>query len=94
LLKRRTILLLKHFPEVLEVVGILIRSLTKADNLFDAERYAEVTYMNLKDRNNGSELEGKEVAEGAYNLADVIYKQKGDLSRGFYIHMYTHSIIF
>jgi len=71
-----------HFhPEALEAAGILISSLIKANNLFDAERYAEVTYMNLKDHKNGIGLEGVEVAEGAYNLADVIHKQNGDLSR-------------
>jgi hypothetical protein len=68
-------------PEVQEAAGILISSLTKCDNLFDAERYAEVTYMNLRDRKNGMDQEGEEIANGAYNLSNVIFQSDGDLSR-------------
>jgi hypothetical protein len=48
-------------------------------NLFDAERFSEVTYANLRDKKNGVDQNGEEMATGAYNLALVIYKQKGDL---------------
>ena len=48
-------------------------------NLFDAERYAEVTYSNLRDHKNGMDQESEDVAMGAYNLADVILRQNGEL---------------
>jgi tetratricopeptide (TPR) repeat protein len=47
----------------------------------NAERFAEVTYMTLKDKKNGLNQEGEEVASGAYNFADVIFRQKGNLVR-------------
>jgi hypothetical protein len=53
--------------------------LIKKSDLYDAERYAQVTYSTLRDKKNGIDQESEAVAEGAYNLADVIYKQKGDL---------------
>jgi hypothetical protein len=43
-------------PQVQTAAGILIRILIKKgdlSNLFDAERYAEVTYSNLRDKKNG-----------------------------------------
>jgi hypothetical protein len=47
--------------------------------LFNAERYAEQTYQSLKDTKNAIEQESEVVAHGAYNLADVIRRQVGDL---------------
>jgi hypothetical protein len=53
----------------------LIDCLIHQGDLFNAERYAEQTYQNLKDITNGIDQEGNEVAEGAYNLASVILIQ-------------------
>jgi tetratricopeptide (TPR) repeat protein len=64
---------------VQEAAGILIDILIMKGDLYDAERYAQVTYSNLRDKKNGIDQESKAVAVGAYNLANVIYEQKGDL---------------
>ena len=61
-----------------EAAGILIRILIRKGDLFDAERYAQVTYGNLCDKKNGIDQESEVVVMGAYNLALVIYRQKGD----------------
>jgi tetratricopeptide (TPR) repeat protein len=67
-------------PLVQEAAGMLISSLIHKGDLFNAERFAEQTYANLRDIKNGMDLEGEEVAEGAYNYADVILRQDdGDL---------------
>jgi tetratricopeptide (TPR) repeat protein len=66
-------------PQVQEAAGILIEVLIAKGDLFDAERYAQVTYGNLRDKKNGIDQESEAVAEGAFNLANVIYRQKGDL---------------
>jgi tetratricopeptide (TPR) repeat protein len=66
--------------QVQEAAGILINCLTKQGDFFNAERFAEQTYQNLRDIKNGMDQEGEQVAEGAYNLADVIRRQvDGDL---------------
>jgi hypothetical protein len=62
-----------------EAAGILINVLITKGDLFDAELYAQVTYGNLRDRQNGIDQESEVVAQGAYNLANVIFRQKGDL---------------
>jgi hypothetical protein len=62
---------------------MLISSLTLQGDLFNAERFAEQTYQNLRDIKNGMDQEGEEVAKGAFNLADVILRQNdGDLIKG------------
>jgi hypothetical protein len=67
-------------PQVQQAAGMLISSLTLQGDLFNAERFAEQTYQNLRDIKNGMDQEGEEVAKGAYNLADVILGQDdGDL---------------
>jgi tetratricopeptide (TPR) repeat protein len=66
-------------PQVQKAAGILIDILISKGDLFDAERYAQVTYGNLRDKKNGMDQESAAVAEGAYNLANVIYQQDGDL---------------
>jgi tetratricopeptide (TPR) repeat protein len=66
-------------PQVQEAAGVLIHILISKDDLYDAERYAQVTYGNFRDKKNGIDQESETVAEGAYNLANVIYQQKGDL---------------
>jgi hypothetical protein len=50
-------------------------------DLFDAERYAQVTYGNLRDKKNGIDQDSELVATGAYNLANVIFQQNGDLMK-------------
>jgi hypothetical protein len=64
---------------VQESAGLLIGILIRKGDLFDAERYAQVTYGNLRDEKNGIDQESEAVAEGAYNLANVIYRQDGNL---------------
>jgi hypothetical protein len=67
-------------PQVQQAAGILISSLIHQGDLFNAERFADQTYANLRDIKNGMDQEGYEVAMGAYNLADVIHRQDdGDL---------------
>jgi tetratricopeptide (TPR) repeat protein len=67
-------------PQVQEAAGILINSLIHKGDLFNAERFAEQTYANLRDVKNGMDQEGEEIAEGAYNLAGVLLRQDdGDL---------------
>jgi hypothetical protein len=65
--------------QVQEAAGILIHILIAKGDLFDAERYAQVTYCNLRDKKNGMDQESEAIAEGAYNLSDVIFQQNGDL---------------
>jgi hypothetical protein len=70
-------------PQVQEAAGMLISSLIFQGDLFNAERFADQTYANLRDIKNGMDQESEEVAEGAYNLADVILRQNdGDLIKG------------
>jgi hypothetical protein len=59
-------------PQVQEAAGFLIHILTLKGDLYDGERYAQITYSNLRDKKNGMDQNGAEVAQGAYNLADVI----------------------
>jgi tetratricopeptide (TPR) repeat protein len=66
-------------PQVQEAAGVLVNILIRKGDLFDGERYAQVTYGNLRDKKNGIDQESEAVATGAFNLADVIYKQDGDL---------------
>jgi hypothetical protein len=66
-------------PQVQEAAGVLINILILKGYLFDAERYAQVTNGNLRDKKNGIDQESEAVATGAFNLADVIYRQEGDL---------------
>jgi hypothetical protein len=48
-------------------------------DLFDAERYVQVTYGNLRDKKNGTDQESEVVALGAYNLASLIEQLDGGL---------------
>jgi hypothetical protein len=66
-------------PQVQEAAGKLIEILISKGDLFDAERYAQITYGNLCDKKNEIDQESEAVAEGAYNLANVIFQQKEDL---------------
>jgi tetratricopeptide (TPR) repeat protein len=67
-------------PQVQEAAGWLIESLIRQGDFSNAERFAEQTYSNLRDIKNGMDQEGEQVAKGAYNLSDVIFRQDdGDL---------------
>lgn len=66
-------------PQVQEAAGVLIEILIEMGDYYNAERYAQVIYSNLRDENNGMNQESAAVAKGAYNLADAIYRQDGDL---------------
>lgn len=59
--------------------ALLINSLNKNGDHVKAELFAEVNYGILRDHKNGKDQEGDEMAEGSYNLADIIHKQNGDL---------------
>jgi hypothetical protein len=67
-------------PQVQEAAGKLINILISKGDLFNAERYAHVTYGNLRDEKNRIDhnQESEAVATGAYNLTDVLYRQEGD----------------
>jgi hypothetical protein len=65
--------------QVQEAANLLIDSLIKNRNYYDAERYAEVTYGNLKDHKNGMDQESEDVAQGAHSFANAIYRKGGDL---------------
>jgi hypothetical protein len=66
-------------PQVQEAANLLIGCLIDKGDFLNAERFAEQTYQNLRDPKNGMNQEGEEVAKGAYDLADVICRQNGDL---------------
>lgn len=66
-------------PQVHEAAGELIDIVIMKGDLCDAERYAQVNYGNLRDKKNGIDQEGNEMAIGAYNLANAILKQNGVL---------------
>jgi tetratricopeptide (TPR) repeat protein len=65
--------------QVQQAAGMLIHCLIHNGDLFNAERFAQQTYENLRDRKNGIDQEGEEVARGSHNLANVILLQDGDL---------------
>jgi tetratricopeptide (TPR) repeat protein len=67
-------------PQVQEAASWLIESLIQQGDFSNAERFSEQTYANLRDIKNGMDQEGEQVAKGAYNLAEVIFRQgNGDL---------------
>jgi hypothetical protein len=66
-------------PQVQEAAGKLIIILIAKGDLYDGERYAQITYSNLRDKKNGIDQESEVVAVGAHNLANVIYRLEGDL---------------
>jgi tetratricopeptide (TPR) repeat protein len=66
-------------PNVQAAAAILINCLKQNGDHVKAELFAEVNYSTLRDHKNGKDQEGDEMAEGSYNLADIIHKQKGDL---------------
>lgn len=68
-------------PKVQEAAGTLIRLLSRKgglSNYYDAERFAEAVLSSLKDPKNGVNQESEEVAQGYYDLGNVIYLQGRD----------------
>jgi hypothetical protein len=65
-------------PKVQEAAASLIECLIHTGDLFNAERFAQATLDSLKDPGNGLDQESEEVADGYYNLANVINQQKVD----------------
>jgi tetratricopeptide (TPR) repeat protein len=68
-------------PQVQKAAGVLIDCLIHKGDLYDAERFSQVTLESLKDPANGIDQESEAVANGYYNLGNVINRQKGDLVR-------------
>jgi tetratricopeptide (TPR) repeat protein len=68
-------------PQVQEAAGLLIKMLIRKKDLFNAERFAEVTYSNLRDSKNGMDQNSEVMALGSYNLANIIYQQDGDFMK-------------
>jgi hypothetical protein len=64
--------------QVQEAAGILINVLIAKGDLFDAERYAQDTYGNLRDKKKGIDQESE---VGAYNSANVLYQLEGNLKK-------------
>jgi hypothetical protein len=68
-------------PQVQKAAGVLIDCLIHKGDLYDAERFAQVTLESLKDPANSVDQKSEAVAVGYYNLGMVICKQEGDLVR-------------
>jgi ATP/maltotriose-dependent transcriptional regulator MalT len=69
-------------PQVQAAASTLVNCLVAEGNLYDAQRYAEQTYANLKDLKNGIDQESEVVATGSLSLANVILRQDdGDLNK-------------
>mmetsp|Transcript_26520 Transcript_26520/g.25381 ORF Transcript_26520/g.25381 Transcript_26520/m.25381 type:complete len:470 (+) Transcript_26520:206-1615(+) len=68
-------------PKVQEAAGTLIECLSHKGDLYDAERFAQLTLDSLRDPANKVDQESEAVAQGHYNLGRVICSQKGDLVR-------------
>jgi hypothetical protein len=66
-------------PQVQEAAGVFTDILIMKGDLYDAEHYAQVTYGTLRDKKNGIDQNSEVVAQGAYNLANVILEQNRDL---------------
>lgn len=66
-------------PQVQKAASILIDCLIRKEDFYNAERFAEMTFENLKDPANKLDQESEAVAKGYYNLGNVILLQKGDL---------------
>jgi tetratricopeptide (TPR) repeat protein len=66
-------------PKVQDAAGTLIECLTRKGDFYNAERFAEATLDSLKDPKNGLDQESQAVADGYFDLANVIHRQEGDL---------------
>jgi tetratricopeptide (TPR) repeat protein len=79
-------------PMVQTAAGNLIECLIHKGDLYDAERYAQVTLDSLKDPANGLDQDSDDVARGYYNLANVINMQDGDLVKAERLARESHRI--
>jgi tetratricopeptide (TPR) repeat protein len=69
-------------PQVQEAAGTLIDCLMHKGELYDAERFAQLTLDSLKDPANEVDQESEAVAKGYYNLGNVmVHNQNEDLVR-------------
>jgi tetratricopeptide (TPR) repeat protein len=68
-------------PQVQEAAGTLIDCLMHKGELYDAERFSQLTLDSLKDPANEVDQESEAVAKGYYNLGNVLKKQKEDVVR-------------
>jgi tetratricopeptide (TPR) repeat protein len=68
-------------PQVQKAAGVLINCLIHKGDLYDAERFAQVTLDNLRDPANDVDQESEEVARGYYNLGCVIDIQNENFMR-------------
>jgi hypothetical protein len=69
------------YPQVQEAAGVLIDCLTRKGDLYDAERYAQLTLDSLKDPANAVDQESEALARGYYDLGWVLYIQNESLAR-------------
>jgi tetratricopeptide (TPR) repeat protein len=65
-------------PEVLKAASVLIDCLIHKGDFYNAERFGQATLDGLKDPANKLDQQSEIVASGYYDLANVIYQQKGD----------------
>jgi hypothetical protein len=56
-------------PLVQEAAGMLIQSFVAKDDMYNAERYAQITYSNLRDKKNGIDQESVDMANVSFSLA-------------------------
>jgi hypothetical protein len=68
-------------PQVQEAAGVLIECLICKGDLYDAERFAQVTLDSLKDPANKVDQESEAMAVGYFNLGRVTDRLNGDLVR-------------
>jgi tetratricopeptide (TPR) repeat protein len=68
-------------PEVQTAAGNLIECLIHKGDMYDAERFAQMTLDSLRDPGNGLDQESEEIAHGYYNLGKVIMGQDENLIR-------------
>jgi hypothetical protein len=65
-------------PKVQDAASTLIKSLTFRGDFNKAELFAQMTLESLQDSKYGIDQEREAVANGNYDLGDVIYQQNGD----------------
>eukprot|EP00596_Hydrurales_sp_CCMP1899_P010657 CAMPEP_0119037014 /NCGR_PEP_ID=MMETSP1177-20130426/5108_1 /TAXON_ID=2985 /ORGANISM="Ochromonas sp, Strain CCMP1899" /LENGTH=331 /DNA_ID=CAMNT_0006997679 /DNA_START=319 /DNA_END=1314 /DNA_ORIENTATION=- len=68
-------------PEVQSAACMLIECLIHKGDLYDAERYSQLTLDSLKDPANKLDQNSEAVAMGYYNLGKVINSQNGNLEK-------------
>jgi hypothetical protein len=79
-------------PEVQRTGCNLIECLILKGDLYDAERFSQMTVDSLKDPANGVDQDSDEVAEGCLKLGRVIVMQDGDLVKAERLAREAHRI--